>query len=125
MKITEEPGVSSTGKREEEGLFDLSGGEGERPGEEELRDGREALHSSKREPDAPPGTFCIGLAYLARTLQICVLFNYLSYCQIWFSTCYASSVMDTITLCLYSTLLLLPSELKPLSYNRIFIILLL
>jgi hypothetical protein len=54
--------------------------------------------------------------YLARALQICVLFNYLSSCQIWFSTCYASSVMDTITLFLYSTYI--PSELKPLSYNR-------
>jgi len=67
VKITEEPGVSSTGKREEEGLFDWSGGEGEGPGEE-LGDGREAIHPPEREPDASTGTYSISLAmFLAHT----------------------------------------------------------
>ena len=81
VKITEEPGVSSTGKREEEGLFDWSGGEGEGPGEEELGDGREALHPPEWEPDAPTGTFYFALVWLCIWhIQICVLFDYLSSC---------------------------------------------
>ena len=77
VKITEEPGVSPTGKREEEGLSDWPRGEGKEPGEEELRDRREALHPPEREPDAPTGTFCI--VYVIGTLNSSVW---------WFKFCW-------------------------------------
>ena len=77
VKITEEPGVGPTGKREEEGLSDWPRGEGKEPGEEELRDRREALHPPEREPDAPTGTFCI--VYVIGTLNSSVW---------WFKFCW-------------------------------------
>jgi hypothetical protein len=47
VKVAEEPGISTAGKGEEESLFGRSRSEGERPREEELGAGREALHSSE------------------------------------------------------------------------------
>lgn len=51
-QVASKSGVSAAGTGKEEGLHERAGGEGEGPGEEELRAGGEAVHAAEREPNA-------------------------------------------------------------------------
>lgn len=51
-QVASEPGVGAAGTGEEEGVPERARGEGEGPGEEELRAGGEAVHAAEREPNA-------------------------------------------------------------------------